>query len=165
MSAPNGKQNDGPARSRYWLKHDKPARLLTSPPNMQKRIRASEYTLLQQIADLGSQSDVAVLRNKPNDLVRNRAFAEHQQKLRGQIDRLAVVRTSLHASDAVTRRKIDGVPVFATGSARIPHRAELDGLKSAFKTLDIHYEPCGKRTALNRCTLSNGHINDCREEY
>lgn len=54
---------------------------------MQKRLYAEDVTLIQRLADLGHRSDVAVLRLSPRDLQYNRAFAEHQQKLRGAIDR------------------------------------------------------------------------------
>jgi len=134
MSSSNGKDNSGPARNRYWLKHEKPVRKIDSRPAMQRRIRAGEFTLLQTIANLGNQSDVAVLRNKPSDLLRNRAFVEHQQKLRGAIGRLAKLqRGSGFATDQVARVK--GVYVMATGSAgSIPHRAEMTALKTAFQT-------------------------------
>lgn len=142
MSSANGKDNSGPSRSKYWLKHDKPLRKIVSMPGMQKRIRASDYSLLQIIVDLGERSDSAIRYAKPSDLVRNRAYVEHQQKLNGALGRLA------RLSIGVT----------------VPHRAELAALKSAFKTLDIHYEPCGKRSKTNRCKLGDGHINDCKDE-
>lgn len=163
MSSPNGKSNAGPARDRYWRKHDKPARKLQSPPNMQKRIRASEFTLMQTIADLGAQSDLTVLRMKGGDLLRNRAFVEHSAKLSGAIGRLAQRKYAIaRGHDQVA--SVDGLFVVAVGSARIPHRAELDAQRSAFKTLDLHYEPCGKRSKTNKCKLGNGHINDCKEQ-
>jgi hypothetical protein len=163
MSSSNGKDNSGPARTRYWLKHDKPARGIQSLPNMQKRIRASDYSLLQSIVSLGQRSDAAVRYAKPSDLVRNRAFVEHQQKLHGALGRLArIQRGSPHSRDQVAVNKTTGVYTMATGSTQIPHRAELDGLKSAFKTLDVkHYPPCGK---VARCRLYDGHIGDCKEE-
>lgn len=162
MSSSNGKQNNGPARLRYWRKHDKPTRKIDKLPGMQKRIRHDEYTLIQQIADFGSQSDVTVLKMRPADLQRNRAFVEHQQKLDGQIERLArTVFGSAHTHDQVTSRRVDGVYAMATGSTRIPHRAELDGLRSAFKTLDVrHYPPCSK---VQRCSLYDKHVGPCKE--
>lgn len=134
MSSPNGKDNSGPARTRYWMKHPKPTRKLTKVAGMQKRLRASEYTLMQTVADLGAKSDVAVLRNRPTDLMHNRAFAEHQQKLSGALDRLGrVTRRSSQGQDQVACRKAECV-MASNGYVRIPHRAEQAALKSAFQT-------------------------------
>lgn len=67
-----------------------------------------DTSLLQQVHDLGGMSDAAVIKNKAADLLRNRAFAEHQQKLWGAIDRLADLRRGgLGSSDAVAR--VNGV--------------------------------------------------------
>ena len=110
MSSSNGKDNSGPARTRYWSRHEKPGHKVTKRAGMQKWLRASDYTLMATIADLGSKSDVAVLRMASADLTRNRAFNEHQQKLRGAIQRL---------------KRLGSI-------AKIPHRAELAIFKSAF---------------------------------
>lgn len=88
MSSPNGKDNSGPARTRYWLHHDKPTTKIRKLKNMQKRMAAEDLTITQRVADLGARSDVAVLRMKPEDLTRNRAFVQHQQRLRSAIARL-----------------------------------------------------------------------------
>lgn len=103
---------------------------------MVKRIRQSDASLLQRIADLGNQSDVAVLRNKPADLLRNRAFAEHQQKLRGAIHRLANVQRGnvRKKHDEVAMRK--DVYTMSNGDwiGDLPHRAAVTTLKTAFQT-------------------------------
>lgn len=113
MSSPNGKDNSGPARVRYWTRHDKPSKPLYSMPGMQKRLHASERDLLQVVADLGTTSDAAVLKMRAEDLQHNRAFVEHQQRLRGALTRL--------------RRG------FSFG--KIPQRAESVRLKSAFLSM------------------------------
>lgn len=114
MSSANGKDNSGPARTRYWLKHEKPVSKIRTLPGMQKRIRKSDFSLLHTIATLGRMSDLTVIKMKSEDLTRNRAWAEHRQKLRGAIDRL---------------RKSGRVPI-------IPYRAELEIFKTAFQTTE-----------------------------
>lgn len=76
-----------PSRERYWFKHGKPTVKILKTTGYAKRLRREEGSVVQQVADLGSRSDVAVLKMAPADLVHNRAFAEHQQKLRGAIGR------------------------------------------------------------------------------
>lgn len=84
-----------------------------SIPGMQKRLRRSDASLLQKIADLGQVTDAAILRMKPEDLTRNRAFAEHQQKMRGAIQRLS---------------RYHRVPA-------LPHRVETNHNRTAFKSM------------------------------
>lgn len=129
---------------------------------LQRRLRRSEQSLIQVVADVARQSDAMVAQIKRNDLLRNRAFVEHEQKLRGGLDRLARrVRGDVRKHDEVTLDR-QSVYTMATGRiAALPHRAEVERLRSAFKTLDIHYEPCGK---VKRCKLSDNHIGECKEE-
>lgn len=76
-------------RSRYWNTHEMPTRKILKVPAMQKRLHAESVSLTSIVAELGSRSDVAVLKMRPAELVHNRAFAEHQQRLNGAIQRFA----------------------------------------------------------------------------
>ena len=102
------------ARVKYWRLHEQPVTKIPKRTGVQRRLRASDYSLMQTIAELGSKSDVAVAKLKTEELTRNRAFAEHQQKLRGAIQRL---------------RRTGAIPF-------IPHRVELLRLKAAFQVTE-----------------------------
>ena len=102
------------SRTKYWRLHEQPLNKMAKKPGFQRRLRASDFSLAQTIAELGSTSDVAVAKLKTEELTRNRAFAEHQQKLRGAIERL---------------RRIGTIPF-------IPHRVELLRLKAAFQVTE-----------------------------
>lgn len=102
------------SRTKYWRLHEQPLHKIAKKPGFQRRLRKSDFSLMQTTAELGNKSDVAVVKLKAEDLTRNRAFAEHQQKLRGAIQRL---------------RKSGLVP-------NIPHRVELLRFKSAFQTTE-----------------------------
>ena len=75
-------------RSRYWSLHELPTKKISHVPNMQKRLAAESMSIVSVVAELGARSDVTVLKMRPADLVMNRAFAEHQQKLSGALHRL-----------------------------------------------------------------------------
>ena len=56
-------------------------------PGMLRRLAYG--SILERVHNLGAASDVAVIKTaKQSDLVRNLAFAIHQQKLWGALDRL-----------------------------------------------------------------------------
>lgn len=56
-------------------------------PSMQRRL--SLTNILNRVHELGQASDVAVIKtSRKEDLVRNLAFAIHQQRLFGALDRL-----------------------------------------------------------------------------
>lgn len=74
-------------RIRYWTLHEQPTHKIGKVPGMQRRLRRDEFSLLQRIADLGHVSDVTILREKPANLIRNLAFAQHEARLRGAIHR------------------------------------------------------------------------------
>lgn len=112
MSSSNGKDNSGPARERYWKKHDKPTHGITKKLGYVRRVR--RMSILQTIHDLGNASDVAVLRNRPEGLYLNRAFNEHQQKLNGAISRFRKRRAW----------------------SSLPYRVENLALASAFKRVE-----------------------------
>ena len=102
------------ARVKYWRLHEQPTHKIPKRAGFQRRLRASDYCLIQTIAELGSKSDVAVAKLKTEELTRNRAFAEHQQKLRGAIERL---------------KRVGSIPF-------IPHRVDLLRLKAAFQVTE-----------------------------
>lgn len=110
--------------------------------DLQRNARRDEGSLLQLIADMSARLAKAMQTLKQSDTVRNRALAEHHQKMSGAIGRLAKT-----------------WPIGA-----VPKRADLLAKRTAFKTLDQHRDACGKRSKINRCVLSNDHINQCREE-
>lgn len=78
-------------RARYWSKHTPPTAKKRCGTGLEYRLRGDDASLLQKIHTLGAKSDSVVIREKAEDLVRNRAFAEHQQKLYGAIKRYAKI--------------------------------------------------------------------------
>ena len=84
----SGKAQRG-ARAKYWTMHEKPLRKKQRGTGLEHRLRRDDASILQGIHTLGSKSDSVVLKEKPADLVRNLAFVQHQQKLRGAIKRYA----------------------------------------------------------------------------
>jgi len=83
-----GKSHSG-ARAEYWALHDKPTKKKRRGTGLEHRLRRDDASLLQLIHGLGSKSDSVVIQEKPENLVRNLAFAQHQQKLFGAIKRYA----------------------------------------------------------------------------
>lgn len=77
------------SRGEYWTLHEKPTHKKRRGTGLEHRLRRDDGSLLQLLHDLGSKSDLAVLKEKPQDLVRNLAFVQHQQKLFGMIRRYA----------------------------------------------------------------------------
>lgn len=85
----SGKASARGARAKYWALHEKPTKKKRCGTGLEYRLRGDDASLLQKIHALGATSDRAVLREKPEDLVRNLAFIQHQQKLSGAIRRYA----------------------------------------------------------------------------
>jgi len=83
-----GKNHSG-ARAEYWSLHDKPTKKKRRGTGLEHRLRRDDASLLQRIHSLGSKSDSVVIQEKPENLVRNLAFVQHQQKLYGAIKRYA----------------------------------------------------------------------------
>jgi hypothetical protein len=79
----------GGARARYWALHEKPVKKKHRGTGLEHRLRKDDGSLLQRIHTLGSKSDSVVLHEKPENLIRNLAFVQHQQKLYGAIRRYA----------------------------------------------------------------------------
>jgi hypothetical protein len=132
-----GSKVKGGARAAYWTTHEKPAKKKRRGTGLEHRLRKDDASLLQKIHALGSKSDSVVLREKPEDLVRNLAFVQHQQKLSGAIKRLAKVqRGSAFAHDPVA--SVKGVYVMANGdwSHSLPKRVETIVQKTAFVTTE-----------------------------
>jgi hypothetical protein len=108
-----------------------------------RRIRRGDNSLLQAIHELGTQSDVTVMKHKPEELKQSRAFKEHQQKLSGAISRLAqvVVKPGSRSRDKVAMRSTKNGPeyVMATGGDRdreLPHKVDLAIKRNALKCID-----------------------------
>jgi hypothetical protein len=104
-----GKQS----RAEYWTLHEKPMRKKQRGTGLEHRLRRDDGSLLQRIHTLGEKSDSVVLREKPQDLVRNLAFVQHQQKLYGLIRRFA-----------------------KQGQKALPKRVEAIVHKTAYSTLE-----------------------------
>jgi hypothetical protein len=83
-----GKVHSG-ARAEYWTLHEKPTKKKRRGTGLEHRLRKDDASLLQKIHTLGAKSDSVVIREKPENLVRNLAFVQHQQKLYGAIRRFA----------------------------------------------------------------------------
>jgi hypothetical protein len=83
-----GKSHSG-ARAEYWALHEKPVKKLRRGTGLEHRLRRDDASLLQKIHTLGAKSDSVVIQEKPENLVRNLAFVQHQQKLFGAIKRYA----------------------------------------------------------------------------
>jgi len=83
-----GKGHSG-ARAEYWSLHDKPTKKKRRGTGLEHRLRRDDASLLQKIHALGEKSDFVVIKEKPENLVRNLAFVQHQQKLYGAIQRYA----------------------------------------------------------------------------
>jgi hypothetical protein len=132
-----GKGAKGSARAKYWAMHEKPEKKKQQGTGLEYRLRRDDASLLQRINDLGSKSDAVVAREKPESLVRNLAFKEHQAKLRGAIARLAKVqRGGSFARDQVAA--VMGVYTMARGDwpSALPKRVEVLAMKTAFITLE-----------------------------
>lgn len=84
-----GSKGHHPARGRYWQYHEKPGKVKNGGTGMERRLRKDDGSLLQLVYELGNKSDLVVLREKPEDLIRNLAFVQHQQRLQGALVRLA----------------------------------------------------------------------------
>lgn len=76
-------------RAKYWSKHTPPAVKKRCGTGLEYRLRGDDASLLQKIHTLGATSDSVVIREKPENLIRNLAFVQHQQKLSGAIGRYA----------------------------------------------------------------------------
>lgn len=77
-----------PKRERYWAAHGgKPTVKRFKLTGLKRRL--TRGSILARVAELGRLSDVAVVKTaRREDLVRNLAFAIHQQRLFGALDRL-----------------------------------------------------------------------------
>ena len=105
-------------------------------PGLVKRLRQGEFNLAATVARLGAVSDVTVLKEKAADLVRNRAFAEHQQKLRGAIGRLADLQIGVRRKKHDQVALVKGVYKMASGEIRkIPVKLQLAAQRAAFVTV------------------------------
>lgn len=124
-------------RAKYWSKNPTPTKKKRCGTGLEYRLRRDDAALLQKIHTLGAKSDSVVIREKAEDLVRNRAFAEHQQKLRGAIERLAKVQHgSNFARDSVAA--VEGVYIMANGDwvGSLPKRVDALIQKTAFITTE-----------------------------
>lgn len=76
-----------PKRERYWSLHGgKPTVKRMTETGLKRRL--TRGSILLRVQELGKMSDVAVIKTaRKEDLVRNLAFATHQQKLWGSLDR------------------------------------------------------------------------------
>lgn len=77
------------ARAKYWSTHEQPIKKKRCGTGLEYRLRGDDASLLQKIHTLGAKSDSVVIREKAENLVRNLAFVQHQQKLYGAIKRYA----------------------------------------------------------------------------
>ena len=124
-------------RAKYWSTHKQPEKKKRCGTGLEYRLRGDDASLLQKIHTLGAMSDSVVIREKPENLVRNLAFVQHQQKLNGAIARLAQVqRGGAFARDAVAA--VDGVYVMAQGDwpGPLPKRVETLTQRTAFITTE-----------------------------
>ena len=78
----------GSKRERYWESHGgKPTVKRMKLTGLKRRL--TKGNILGRVERLGRMSDVAVIKAaRSDDLVRNLAFAIHQQRLWGSLDRL-----------------------------------------------------------------------------
>ena len=70
-----------PKRERYWERHG-------GRPDKVHRKAGNVLNILATVAALGSMSDTTVAQERAENLVRNLAFVEHEQRLRGALARL-----------------------------------------------------------------------------
>ena len=101
------------ARGAYWTLHEKPSKKKQRGTGLEHRLRKDDASLLQKIHTLGAKSDSVVLKEKAENLIRNLAFVQHQQKLYGAIKRYA-----------------------KAGWPQLPKRVELIVFKTAFVTTE-----------------------------
>lgn len=129
------------SHDRYWSLHGgKPAiKRHFNDPGMKRRLALKN--VLDTVWTLGSVSDVAVIKSvRAGDLIRNLAFVIHQSRLSGSLARLKQQNAY---------------------SLKLPVKAESEGLRAAFKSLDYKHISC---TKVKRCKLYDGHIGDCKGE-
>ena len=76
------------ARNRYWAINPVPTQTKQKQLGIVRRFNRDDRSTLQRVHDLGNASDVAVLQISPGDLKQSLAFAEHQARFQGALQRL-----------------------------------------------------------------------------
>ena len=98
--------------TRYWNRHELPKHKIAKRTSMHRRMAIT--AILERTVSLCNESDVLIATIRSPDLVRNRAFIQHEQKRHGALERL--------------RR--------SGGWQTIPPRIEREIFKTAFVTTE-----------------------------